>query len=193
MKFKSYLRECRFNVTAKCKGFFRTKNKGRHKAQKVCKRCRKRLLEFKISIERYMKMSEERKETIVWEDKEKCKLNIDEDRPIMDGKEVIGRKTVKETYKTTKSDLVEGIRPLKEMIDRQKKKLEEAEKKIATLVKKPAKTNEMVRFEKTMEAVLVIRQHNQIEAQKKQIEESIAIQETQYNKRQALIDTAPKA
>jgi len=196
MPFKKYLRECRLNVTKKCKRYFRTKNKSRHKEQQVCNRCRKRLQEFNINVKRYIKMSEEkeeRKETIVWEDSNKCTLTIVEDRPIMDGKEVVGRKTSNETYRATKADLEEGIKPLKDMIDRGKEKLAEAQKKIDSLGKKPVKTSEMVRLEKNLDAVMKLKQINQLEAQMKQIQESVAAQEVQYNKRHALLDQAPKA
>jgi len=191
----SYLRDCRFNIVKNCKKVFKTESKCRRLDFKICKRCKKRLKQLKISVKRYLKMSENKakEEKIEWIEKNKATVSITESIPIKNDKgEVIGESEMKNTHIATREDFEKGLELISEQADNLKSKIRKLDEQIKSFGKKPVMTGEMARIEKAMEGIMKLRQIKKLEADKSNQHEQLESLEKMRKRNSDALKNAPK-
>ena len=97
------------------------------------------------------------------------------------------------TYpESLKADLEKGLADWRKKADEEQSGLADAEKKLASLGKKPAKTSEMIRLQENLRKLNVITQINQTEGKRDYHKSMLLLLNKQISAREASLAAAPK-
>lgn len=186
-----YLRWCWAKAAPDCQDPFESESK---RGAKVCPQCKELLTQLKIDVWRYRKMEMEPwTEEIEYVDADHCTITFREQSPLKDKEQkLVGHTDHNTVIKTTWDELKENLENRKISRDNIARQLEVAKQRIERLGNKPAKSAEMVRLERCLEALAKINAINQANAEVEAKEKELAREESFIRAREASLAKRPE-
>jgi hypothetical protein len=139
-----------------------------------------------------MKQEPQYDEKATWTDSENCILDFEKRTPVPDGDKIIGTHYEKASLSAKKSDMIFNLNLHKDRVEKLQKEIEANNNKISTFGKKPVKTPEMVRLQRTITDLEKINQIEQLERSNAEKENEIQRAQEMIKIRERTLASAPK-
>jgi len=189
-KTKKRLRFCGVRLSADCEPIYEASKKTSRLFS--CDYCKQHLWSHGTNIEGYIIMKQELTESIEWKDRQNATMTVKTQRPLeVNGKQKGTTGTVM-TMDVTIDDIEKGRMVLLDRIAKTNKKIETFENQQIELGKIPVRTSEMIRLEKNILAISIIKQNQKLINDINPLKEEVLEIQHNLKEREKCLNTRPK-